>query len=215
MMSRSTALVGLALGVALAACTEQPNAPTRKVVLASAVASDSGPTGRLLYRSDSLSRTGSISWYDGTLSYYVFVHEAQMPGTRTAFFSYGAFNPNAPWLGMLFGGYGTIPASDVTGSGIGDLRVRTNTAGNPDFVFINDSGGPVDVSWKQVPHTSFKNHFEGRFESPPVVFVGNARDMCRGATAVGTFAWRMIPDSVDASLCQSWGHTMVFLMPGF
>lgn len=213
MTTRSTALIALALGVALAACTDQPTAPPNNPNLAADLASDSGPGGgRLLYRSDSLSRTGSISWFDGTLFYYVFVHESQMPGTRTAFFGYGAYDL---YYQTRFFCYGTIPTSDLTGSSIGDLRVRTNTAAIPGFVFFNDSGGPVDITWKQVPHTAFTMHFVSRSEWPPLLFVGNGRDMGRAATATGTFAWRVIPDSAQASMYQSLAHSMVFLMPGF
>jgi hypothetical protein len=212
MTTRTSTFVVLALGIALAACSEQPTAPTQNLNLASVSASDSVPGGRLLYRSDSLSRIGSISWFDGTLFYYVFVSESQMPGTRTAFFGYGAYDL---WYNTRFFGFGEIPASDVTGSGIGNLRVRTNTAAIPGFVVFNDSGGPVDITWRQVPHTAFKMHFAGRNEWPPLLFVGEARDMGRSATATGTFAWRAIPDSVQASMYQAIAHSMVFLMPGF
>lgn len=212
MTSHSTAFVVLALGIGLGACAEQPTAPTRSPIRASVVADDSAPAGRLLFRSDSLSRTGNLSWFDGTLTYYVFVHESQMPGERTAFFGYGAYDLSYQ---TRFFGYGTIPTSDLTGSGIGDLRVRTNTAAIPGFVFFNDSGGPVDITWKQVPHTAFKMHFVTRFEWPPFLFVGTGRDMGRAATATGAFAWRAIPDSAQASMYQSLAHSMVFLMPGY
>jgi len=212
MTTRITPMVVTALGIALAACSDQPTAPTRNPIRALVVANDSAPAGRLLYRSDSLSRTGSVSWFDGTLFYYVFVHESQMPGERTAFFGYGAYDL---YYQTRFFGYGVIPTSDLTGSSIGDLRVRTNPAAIPGFVFFNDSGGPVDITWKQVPHTTFTNQFVSRFVWPPFVFVGEGRDMRRGATATGTFAWREIPDSAQASMYQSLAHSIVFLQPGF
>ncbi len=215
MTIRSIVALTAVLGFPLAACSESPTAQSRTPILAALAVVDSagGGGGRtLLYRSDSLSRSAYASWFDGTLYYYVSVTESQMPGTRTAFLGYGAYTP---WYQTAFYGYGTIPASDVTGSGIGDLRVRTNTAGNPGFFVYNDSGGPVDITFRQVPGGGFRYQRTWRNEWPPLLFIGNARDLGRQATATGTFAWRTIPDSVQASMYQAMAHSEVFLMPGF
>jgi len=216
MTIRSYATLAAVLGLGLVACNEQPTAPaatTKHLSLAAVAASDSASGRSLLYRSDSLSRDGFISWFDGTLSYYAFVTESQNPGTRTAYLGYGAYNP---WTyETAFWGGGPIPASDVTGSGIGDLRVRTNTAAIPGFTLYNDPGGPVDIAWKQVPGSGWKIHFNAHNEWPPFLFVGEGRDMGRAATASGSFAGHVIPDSVQASMYQSLAHSEVFLLPGY
>lgn len=45
-------------------------------------------------------------------------------------------------------GYGFIPDGDLEGSGRNELRLRTNTAGLPDF-YNSGAGGLVTVEWKR------------------------------------------------------------------
>lgn len=45
-------------------------------------------------------------------------------------------------------GYGPIPDGDLTGSAAGGLRLRTNTAGLPDFNQVG-AGGVIEVDWKR------------------------------------------------------------------
>ena len=213
MTIRSGFALTAALGLTLAACSKESpvTAPARHLNLAADAANDSGGGRTLLYRSDSLSRIASVSWFDGTLNYYVFVSESQMPGTRTAFLGFGAYDT---WYQTMFFGYGTIPAKDVTGSGIGDLRVRTNTAADSGFFVFNAPLGQVDVTWKQVPQTHFKMHFNNSFEWPPLLFVAEGRDQGRTATVSGTFASLAIPDGLQGSMYQSLAHSRVFLLAG-
>ncbi|HWG53708.1 MAG TPA: hypothetical protein VN677_10475 [Gemmatimonadaceae bacterium] len=45
-------------------------------------------------------------------------------------------------------GVGTIPNEDFTGSE-SNLHLHTNTATNPNFLFLAGSGGEVDVTWRK------------------------------------------------------------------
>ncbi len=226
MTTRSYPAILAGLAFLLAACDNQP-APTAAISthgLAALAAGDSGTdsggggggAGRiLLNRSDSLSRTAQAWWYEGTVRYFVAVNKSQMPGTRTAFLAYGANDTSLPWWPLIFIGYGQIPASDVTGSGVGSFAVHTNTAADPGFTLMNAAGGQVDVVWRQVPQSAFRYHDAGQWEWPPFVYTINSAFQYRQATATGAFPGRTLPDSLEAFLNQSWGHTAVYLMSGF
>ena len=212
MTARTLSLAALSLTAALAACSETATAPKDAPTLNAGLGN--AQQQGLVSRGDSLSKMGYAQWYDGAIQYFVFVMETQMPGTRTATIGYGATDWTNPWWPVtLFLGYGPIPPADVTGSGLGSIAVRTNTGtgADPAFLHENDPGGIVDVTLRQVPQSAFRMHEAGRFEWPPFVFVYNTSSQWRQASAAGTVVGHVLPESVEASLSQAWGHSMVLL----
>jgi hypothetical protein len=168
---------GLVLPLALAACSDRPMAVSSrgvKLMAAGAVAEEP------VFRTDSSSVNGSGCWVNGTQRGCVSVSRSRIANGVITFLFYSVDDcqsdgsppdttrdsippdtlPPPPVCRTVEGGFGQIPNSDLAGSGIRSLSVRTNTsvAANPDFTRFAGTGGDVAATWTRSGAFSTQNH---------------------------------------------------------
>ena len=187
------------------ACDRDPTAPT------SDLTPILGANAGLVQRSDSLAKSGYVSWYEGDAWQSVSVSETNFTGEKEVWFGYSGYD--ASWQ-LIYAGWGRISPKDVTGSGLGVLQVTTNTSAeaNPEFVRINDPGGIVHVVWHQVAPT-VRMHERDRIDLPPFMIFYNTMSMAREAHVQGTVVGRVVPQATTGYLGLGWAHTMHLLKP--
>lgn len=171
-----------------------------------------GASAGLVERSDSLAKSGYVSWYEGDTWISVSVSEATINGEKEVWLGYAGYD--ADW-NQSYMGWGRIPAKDVRGSGLGVLEVLTNTSpeANPEFLRIDDPGGIVHVVWHQTPQTTWTMRDRGRFELPPHLIFYNTKSKTREARVEGALVGRVIPQGTTGYLGLAWAHSMLLLTP--
>ena len=91
--------------------------------------------------SDSLGGGGGSGF--GFLS----VSQGGSPGHPQVYLNYVVMQCDLYGCNPIAGGYGSIPAGDLSGGG-SQMRLSTNTSADPDFFVFAGTGGTVSVEWK-------------------------------------------------------------------
>lgn len=101
-------------------------------------------------------------------------------------YSISQYDPATNTSYQVAAGGGFIPNSDLTGSGLGTMVLRTNTS-RPDFNVLIGPSGPIDVTWHKYGMLTFD--FVGTMRSSDytgVFQVTNGRQTSSYATVEGT-----------------------------
>lgn len=213
------------------ACSDRPTGvASRGPSVQAAVTSQSVGTTGVLFRTDSASVNGVGCWVDGTVNGCVQASRSRLgPGSGTTFLFYqvqqcvpdgppppdtipGDSLPPPPVIcTTLEGGFGTIPSGDLTGSGIGGLRLETNTsaAANPGFTRFAGSGGLVSVDWARSGAFSSRFTGTGEFRFGDFVQQFNGTSWFSDARVSGSVVAFSIVNPTFANIFRSRAHVIV------
>lgn len=200
---------GLALVVLLGACADHPTQPPANRPEPLFGYQGQNETG-LIWRTDSLTKSAFVSWTDETRSCAVWFSEGSVNHQRSAALGYAVFEEPSGDLLQL--GFGQVPARDVRG-GVGTMSISTDTAELPDFYHLNDPGGPVSLTLRQVAGKVQPSHVVQRFEFEPFTFFYNLGAQSRAATATGQLLGMEIPAASTANLLMSRYSQLAQVLP--
>lgn len=159
----SRCLTALALATIIAACNKDAatapgkNTPSQSMAVVASDTGGGGGSGHFVSNGD----FGSVSWFTTTAATtadtgggggggFVFgslsVSRGGSVTNPQAFLSYFIEQCDALFFCTFAQGFGTIPARDLSGGGK-QLRLSTNTSGNPNFFTFGGPAGSITVDW--------------------------------------------------------------------
>ncbi len=190
------------LAAALFGCKDASTDPARGVQLRAGPSADLVPSGAVSsFHFVSEGDFGGVSWFapgpSGTFTFgFLNVSEGGSVTAPHVFLFYEVFQCCTFGFVEVSGGFGSIPAGDLTGgTGSAALRLNTNTANDPNFVVFAGSGGLVSVQWQENSAFEFSQSgtFETQFGKSTFRTIGSSS--FSSATVTGTVVGLAIPQS--------------------
>jgi hypothetical protein len=162
MLTRNTVAAALLAGAITVGCQEAATAPRKTGTPRFATAADTGGGGKSQFHFVSNGDGASANWASGDssgsgggssfITGFLQVTRGGPTNNPQTFLSYQVEQTVCDPLfnctfTLLQGGFGTIPNGDFSGGGK-QLRLRTNTSNNPNFIVFAGNGGLVSVTWQ-------------------------------------------------------------------
>lgn len=208
-MTLATTLFASALATTcLLGCDAGPGAtpvPSEPPTAVRAAAVGPSAQGATVFKLRSTGTFAEAAWSDGNHFGFLFVTRAQSQtggkSVQQAFLLYEIIQCGAVTCDPVEGGFGPIPAQDVSGNGKRALSLNTDTSTNPDFIHSEGSGGLVEVDWIASDLFSRKSHGVEQSRFGDVTFKSNGSFSSTSATASGS----VIDSRVEAELGVEMG----------